>query len=439
MNVLKNQDFRRIWAGQAVSQLGSQVSVLALPLTALTVLHASAFDVSLLNALQIVPFLLLGLPVGAWVDRTARRPVLIAADLTRALALLTVPVGYELGGLTMAQLYLVALVQGSATVFFDVTYQSYLPDLVAVEQLVDGNAKLELARAGAQLAGPGAGGWLIAAVRAPAAVFADAGSFLFSAFMIRLLPREDRAQTPRPGGARAVSWAALSREVGEGLRFVRRSRLLAPIVGVAGLLNFSYGMISAILVTYSVRVLGFSAGRLGTVMALGALGFVVGAMLARRIAARIGQGRGIVLGALLNGVGPLLIPAAPVSSPEALMVLGLFVQWFGVVLFNVTQISLRQLITPRELLGRVNATVRFVVWGTLPVGSLFAGALASTAGLHPAMWAACGVGAFSFAGVYFSEVRRYSSGARPAAGQAGQARQAQAQAVPEPVDGAAGD
>lgn len=204
MRVTQNPDFRRLRAAQGVSQIGSQIGFLALPLVALQVLNAGAFEVSALIAAQVAPFLLIGLPAGVWIDRMPRRPVLIVSDLARALLLLTVPLAYALDALTLGQLYAVAFVQGVATVFFDVAYQSYLPDIVEAEQLTDGNAQLELARSASQLIGPSVGGWLISVLKAPVALCADALSFLFSAFMVSRIPRDREkpvtgAAAGRPG------------------------------------------------------------------------------------------------------------------------------------------------------------------------------------------------------------------------------------------------
>ncbi|MEU3859289.1 MFS transporter [Streptomyces sp. NPDC028722] len=416
MRVTQNPDFRRLRAAQGVSQIGSQIGFLALPLAALQVLHASVFEVSVLTATQIVPFLLIGLPAGVWVDRMPRRPVLISTDIFRGLLLLTVPLAYALDTLTLGQLYAVAFGQGVATVFFDVAYQSYLPDVVEADQLTEGNAQLELARSASQLIGPSAGGWLISALRAPVALGADALSFLYSAFMVSRIPAEREKPVATDGNR--TTWSVLWREVGEGLTFVGRHRLLAPLAGVGGLLNFSYGMVAAIFTTYTVRELGFSAAKLGTLMAIGSLGVVLGAVVARGLSQRLGTGPSIVLGALLNGVGPLATPAAPASAPEVVICCGLFLQSFGVVLFNVNQVSLRQSITPRPLMGRMTATIRFVMWGTLPVGSLCSGALATSIGLHPALWVSAAVGALAFLGALFSGIRTVGTGKVPPPGSA---------------------
>lgn len=411
MSVTQNPDFRRLRAAQGVSQIGSQIGFLALPLVALQVLNAGAFEVSALIAAQVAPFLLIGLPAGVWIDRMLRRPVLIVCDLTRALLLLTVPLAYALDVLTIGQLYAVAFIQGVANVFFDVAYQSYLPDIVEADQLTDGNAQLELARSASQLVGPSVGGWLISVLKAPFALCADALSFLFSAFMVSRIPR-DREKAVTKGDGRAT-WPVLLKEVREGLTFVRRHRLLAPLAGAGALLNFSYGMVAAIFTTYAVRELGFSAAKLGIVTAVGSLGVVLGAAVARRLSQRLGAGPSIVLGALIDGLGPLLTPAAPASAREVVITCGVFVQSFGVVLFNVNQVSLRQGVTPRPLMGRMTATIRFVMWGTLPLGSLCSGALASGIGLHRAMWVSAGVGALSFLIVLFSDVRTAGTGDAP--------------------------
>lgn len=408
MGLLRDPAFRRLWAAQTVTQCGTQFSILALPLTALEVLDASAFEVSALQAVQVAPYLLIGLPAGAWVDRMRRKPVLVLSDVVRAVALLTVPLAYALGALTLGQLYAVGLVIGTATVFFDVAYQSYLPDIIAAEDLAEGNAKLEVARSGSRVAGPALGGWLIGLLRGPGALCLDAFSFLYSAVMVWRIPATVPAAptVPSAPAAEARPPHALRREIGEGLRFVRRHRLLAPIAATAALLNLSYAMASALLVTYASRELGFSAGRIGLVMGLASAGLVAGALAARHAARRLGAGASIVAGALLAGAGPCLLPLSGYAAPETLLACGLFVQSFGVVLFNVNQVSMRQAVTPRPLMGRMNATVRFVTWGALPLGALCGGALAGVAGIHTALWISALAGVPAFLAVALSDVRR---------------------------------
>ncbi|TQK50347.1 putative MFS family arabinose efflux permease [Streptomyces sp. SLBN-118] len=413
MGLLRQPAFRRLWAGQAVTQFGTQISILALPLTALTTLNASAFEVSAVQAVQVAPYLLIGLPAGAWVDRMPRKPVLITADLVRALVLLTVPVSHMLGVLTLAQLYAVGLTIGAATVFFDIAYQSYLPDILPADDLAEGNSKLELARSGALVGGHAAGGWLIGLLRGPVALCVDILSFLFSAVMVWRIPGR-----PRPPEPAARTGRLPCQDIIQGLKFVRHHRLLAPITITSCLTNLSYAMVSALLVTYATRQLGFSPARIGLVMALSSAGMVGGALASRRAARRIGTGPTIVAASLLCGAGPLLLPLAGYAAPhallvDALLVGGLLIQAVGAVVLNVNQVSVRQAVTPRLLMGRMNATVRFVSWGALPVGALLGGALAQVVGLHSAMWLSALVGAPVFLGLALSDVRRVGADGGP--------------------------
>src|ERR671931_2484054 len=247
----RDADFMRLWTAESVSRRGSQVSLLALPLVAITVLHASTFEGGLLSTAEFAPFILVGLPAGVWVDRLRRRPVLIAGDLGRALALASIPVAYWLDVLSIGQLYAVGFVTGVLTVFFDVAYQSYLPSLVEPEQLIEGNAKLEISNSGASIAGPGLAGGLIQLVTAPLAVLADAISFLASAVFVGAIRRRE----PPPAGDqdRARARGGMRREIAEGLRYVLGHRLLRWIAVTTASANLFSSMITAILVLYLVR------------------------------------------------------------------------------------------------------------------------------------------------------------------------------------------
>ncbi len=410
-------DFLKLWTAESISQLGSQVTLLALPLIALSLLGASTFQVGLLSTLEFAPFLLVGLPAGVWVDRLRRRPILVAADLGRALTLASIPVAWALGVLTIGQLYAVAFGAGVLTVFFDVAYQSYLPALVEPGQLVEGNGKLEVSRSGAQIAGPGVGGALIQLVGAPAAVLTDAASFLASALCIGLIRRGEptpqglpaarrvgaqpgdarrvgarrvgaRSTGARSAGARSASArrGRMRADIAEGLRYVLRHPLLRPIALTTATSNLFAQIVQVALLVYMVRRLDFTAGTIGLVLAAGNVGFLLGAVLSGRLAAWLGLGPTIVGAIAASGLGALLLPLAPVGAPIPLLVAGWFAIAFGGVVYNVNQVSLRQTITPPTLLGRMNATMRFMVWGTIPVGSLVGGALGSAIGLRPTLW-----------------------------------------------------
>jgi MFS family permease len=382
----RHADFMRLWTAESVSRLGSQVSLLALPLAAITVLHASTFEVGLLSTAEFAPFVLVGLPAGVWVDRLRRRPVLIAGDLGRALALGSIPLAYALHALTIGQLYAVGFVTGVLTVFFDVAYQSYLPSLVEPDQLVEGNGKLEISNSGASIAGPGLAGGLIQLVGPAVAVLADAASFAASGLFVGLIrhrePRPERRR--RPAGERG----AMRREIWEGLRYVLGHRLLRWIAATTASANLFGSMIQAIWVLYFVRQLHLSPGVIGLVMTTGNLGWLAGAMLAGRLGNWLGIGR-VIVGAIgLGGLGTLLIPLAPEAAPIPVLIAALFLTSFGGTAYNISQLSLRQAITPARLHGRMNATMRFMVWGTLPVGAAIGGALGGAIGLRPTVWIA---------------------------------------------------
>jgi MFS family permease len=375
-----HHDFLRLWGAQSVSQLGSQVSVLALPLVAISMLHATAFEVALLGTFDMLPFLLFALPAGVWVDRLPRRPILVVADFGRGLVLASVPVVAALGHLTIGQLYVVGFLAGTLTVFFDVAYQSYLPSLVAREQLVEGNAKLEVSRSAAQVAGPGLAGLLIGWVTASYAIVADAISFVASAaflFSIRKL------EPPAPAAAQRTGLRA---EILEGLRYLLGDARWRAIALYVATFNFFQSVVFSIFLVYAVRRLGLTAQVLGLTFAVGNVGWLLGAFVTSRVSRRIGLGHTLVLSGIVTGMPVLLLPLAPRSFPIPFLIVANVLVSLGIVLYNVTAISLMQALTPARLLGRMNASRRFVVWGVIPLGSLVGGALASTIGLRPTLF-----------------------------------------------------
>ncbi|HVM58162.1 MAG TPA: MFS transporter [Gaiellaceae bacterium] len=378
-DLLRNPDFLKLWTGQTVSQLGSQVSQLALPLVAVLVLHVSAFYVALLGTVDLLPFLLFALPAGVWIDRIARRPVLIAADAGRAVALASIPLVAAFGSLTIWQLYAVGFVTGTLTVFFDVSYQSYLPSLVGRQHLVEGNAKLELSRSAAQIAGPGLGGALVGAISAPYAIAVDSASFVFSAVSVGLIRR--REPRPEPGPA-----PSMRRELIEGLRFVLGDPRWRALTEYVATFNFFTSIAFALYVVYAVRELGLTPGELGLVLALGNVGWLLGALVVQRVRRRLGVGPTLVLSGFLGGAALLLVPLAPQGFPIPFLVASGMIAGLAIVLYNVTGISLIQALTPDRMLGRANASRRWIVWGTIPLGSLVGGALSTAIGVRPTLF-----------------------------------------------------
>lgn len=375
----RHGDFMKLWTAQTLSMLGSQVTLLALPLTAVLVLSASPFEVGLLTALGYLPFLLVGLPAGVWVDRLPRRPVLIVADLGRAMILCAIPVLFAVDGLAMDVLYPVAFLAGVLTVFFDIAHQSYLPSLVPRSRLVDGNAKLEMSYSGAQLAGPALAGGLVQVLTAPVAILVDILSYLASAVSLLLIRRREPAPQTHDEDE-----GGLFAQIRTGLRFVLTHRQLGPIAistGVGNLFDL-FGMVAAVLVLFSVRELRMSPAELGIALAVANVGALLGAVLSNRIARRLGIGWSIALTATLPGPAVLLLALATPATAIAVLSVALGIAGFAISVFNINQISLRQAVTPDRLQGRMNATMRFLIWGTLPLGGLLGGLLGGTVGLR---------------------------------------------------------
>jgi MFS family permease len=398
LGLLREHDFRQLFVADTVSQIGTQVSLLALPLVAVLALHATPFEVGLLAACETAAFLLVGLPAGAWVDRMRRRNVLIAGDVGRAIVLGTVPVAWWLDVLSMPQLYLVALVSGVLTVFFDVAYQSYLPHLVGRANLVEGNAKLEAVRGVNQIAGPTVAGLVIQWLTAPVAVLVDAVSFVGSALFVGLIRKREPVPEKAPD-------AHLGREIREGLRFVLGNRLLRSIAMCTGSSNFFSAIWFAMMIILLARELHLPAGVIGLVFSFGSVGGLIGAFSASRIAKWLGQGPTIWISIAVTAPFGLLVPLAQRGWLLALAALGVSVYSFGAVTYNIVQVSFRQGLTPERLLGRMNATMRFLVWGTMPLGALVGGVLGNTIGVRPALWAAAIGGCLAFLPVFLSPLR----------------------------------
>jgi MFS family permease len=382
----RHGDFLKLWSAQTISVFGSQIGGFALPLVAIITLEATPFQVSALLVVEFAPFLLISLPAGVWVDRLPRKPILVLGDLGRFLALATIPVAFWLDALTIWHLFVVGFLVGVCTVFFDVAYQSYLPSLVERRQLVDGNSKLEVSRSASTLAGPAAAGVLVDLLRAPVAVLFDALSFLVSGlFLLAIRTKEGHV---RSRAERREAKSSMRTELREGLGWVLGNPYLRTVAASTATFNLFGSMMFAILMLYLVRTLEMSPLLIGIIFAIGQVGYFLGAVLANRISKRLGVGPAILAGAAL-GTTNLLVPLAPQDAYRAIpfLVVSSLAMSFGVVLYNVTQLSMRQAITPERLQGRMNSTIRFIVWGVMPLGQLTGGALATGFGLRTAIWA----------------------------------------------------
>ncbi|MGA3149393.1 MAG: MFS transporter [Acidimicrobiales bacterium] len=380
--LLRNRDFRLLWGGETISELGSQVSLLAIPLVAVNTLAATPFQMGALAAVSTAAFLVIGLPAGVWVDRLRRRRVMIASDLGRILALGSIPVAYALGALHLPQLYIVALASGVFTVFFDVAYQSYLPSLVGRQHLVEGNAKLTGSQQVAQVAGPSLAGGLVQAVGGPYAVALDAASFLVSAVAVGAIRTDEPVPTvPKDGHP------SLRHDIGQGLRFVFGDRLLRAITATTGTSNFFSGIQTAVEVIFLVKVVHAKPVVIGLLFAAGGVGGVFAAFLASPIARWVGGARATLISSFAVAAG-LLIPLATPGAGVLFFGAGLFLSSFAVVVYNINQVSFRQRLCPDGMLGRMNATIRFVVYGILPIGAIVGGAIGTAIGLRPTLWVA---------------------------------------------------
>lgn len=377
----RHPDFLKLWAGETISMFGSQVDDLALGFVAILVLDASAFEVAVLGTLNFLPFILFALPAGVWVDRLRRRPILIGGDFARAALLATIPLAYALDALTLWHLYAVVFLIGLCQVFFDVAYQSYLPSLVERDRIIEGNSKLEVSRSAAQVTGPGLAGALVEIFTAPYAVLVDAVSFVASGlFLLRIRkPEEKPARKVAADGSRTSLWTELK----EGLRFVVDNPNLRAQAGCTATSNLFSSLAFAIFLVFAIRELDLSAGIIGVIFSVGAAGSLLAAFTARRISARFGIGpTSIVMAALFGPAFALVAFAPPGAAAVPVLVLAQLVFGFTVVVYNIAQVSYRQAICPPQLQGRMNSVMRFMVWGTIPIGTLAGGALATWIGLR---------------------------------------------------------
>jgi MFS family permease len=382
-SLLRDPDFLKLWTGQTISAFGTQVTLLAVPILAALALKVSPLEFGLLTTIEFLPVVLLSLPAGVWVDRLRRRPILIWTDVARAISLVSIPIGFALGVLTIWQLYLVVLVNGCLTVFFDVAYQSYLPSIVARDQLVDGNAKLELTRQSAQRLGPGLAGVLIGVLTAPFAILLDAISYAASAMFVSWIRRPEPPPVvhdttcPRP---------SMRAEIVVGLRYVMSNRVLRALALTVAIGNLFGNVADSILILWLVTEHQFAPALIGLAFTLGSVGVITGALLTSRLTRLVGVGPIIILASIGSSVAWLPIALAPDSLLFPALTATIVVLSFEGVFWNVNAMSLRQAITPPAVRGRMNATMRFISWGTIPLGATLGGVLGSVIGLHNTIW-----------------------------------------------------
>ena len=383
----RHPEFLKLWGGQTVSSLGSEVTTLAFPLTAALTLGAGPLQMGLLGVCRYAPHLVLSLVAGVWVDRLRRRPLLVACNVGRAALLASIPAAAAFSVLRMEQLYAVALATGVLTLFNDLARQAFLPEILRRDELVEGNAKLESTAALTSIAGPAAAGALVQRLTAPAAIAVDAVSFLAAALCLALI-KVRPAPAAAPGtAASAVPRQTVWREVAEGVRVVAAHPVLRAFAATGAVYNLFGNILFAVYVLYATRELGLGPAALGAVFAAGSVGGLFGALLAGWATRRVGLGPATVGGVLLAAVGRVFLPfaAGPSEAVLAILIAGYAVSNFGNPIYNVNVSSLRQTITPDRLQGRVVASMRFVSAGVQPVGALLGGLLGEAVGLRPTM------------------------------------------------------
>lgn len=407
----RHRDFLLLWGGQTVSEIGSQITVLAMPLVAVVALHASALQVGLLSATQTAAYLLVSLPAGALVEQLGKRRVMVWSDLGRLAAIGSIPLAAAAGALSLGLLYAVALVSSVLSVLFSVAYPAYLPTLLEREQLMDGNGKLGASQSVAQLAGPGLGAALVGVFGAASAMAADAVSYLASAgglLAIRATePRAAETTAAATAGARSDDGArpGLRQQMRDGLAYVRREPILLRGVLWSGSANFFVVMVESLGPLFLVRDLHLRAGYVGLLLGLGAVGGVVGGLTSGRLARQLGSARVCWLSMTVFSLPGLLIPAAGPGVRVLLFALG-WISWtFSATVCAVSLLSYRQTICPPELLARVSATSRWITWGTLPLGAVVGGVLGTALGLRPTLWIAVIGGCSSGLWLFFSPLR----------------------------------
>ena len=390
-----------LWGAETVSQFGSQITPVAIPLLAALTLGATPLEMGLLAAASGLPVLVIGLVAGAWVDRLRRRSLMIAMDIGRAIALLAIPLAAWLEVLSIPLLMIVSVVTGMQTVIFNAAYASLLPNLVQRSELADANGKLSTSMSVSQVAGPALTGTLIALISAPAVLLIDSLSFLVSGLFISRIRHRERPASATMGNRHF--W----REVREGLHALVSSPVLRAVTASSATINLAGYLFLSVYVLYMIDDLGLSAAGVGFVYASGGVGSLLGSLVARPLSARYGVGPTLVWSAVGFGVFGLTVPLA-ILVPEfalPLVIVAEGLQWLTLIVFNVIKLSLRQALTPDRLMGRVSASSQVLIGGMMPVGSVLGGAIGSLYGVQTALLVGCGGMLLAAAWVWWSPVR----------------------------------
>jgi MFS family permease len=391
----------RLWIGQTISVGGSLIGRAAMSFTAILLLHATPFQLGLLFAASMVPGFLTGLIAGAWVDRLPRRPILIWADIGRAVLLATIPLAAFFRLLRIEQLYVVNFLVSILTIFFDVAYQSYLPSLISRAELIEGNSKLSASASVAEVGGFALAGWLVELFTGPITILIDAISFVFSAISVGLIrvQEQEAAHNPQPN---------LRREIAEGLRALLQDATLRVTAACTISQEFFVGVYSALVVLYMARDLGFAPGILGTIWALGGISSLIGALATDPTIKRFGIGPAMIGACCLSGLAMFFVPLAHGATLGAALLL-ILQQLLGdgaATIYQINQVSLRQAIAPERLRGRVNASAEFLGLGAMLAGSLLGGLFGGIIGVRTVLFFSAFGTMFSALWLVFSPVRR---------------------------------
>lgn len=401
LTLWSNVDFMKFWTGETISLFGTQVTLLALPLTAVLELSVSSEQLGLLRFLESFPYILLPLLFGAWVDRRRKRPLMIMTNATRALLIGLIPLLAIFHLLSLTPLYLIAFCIGVFTVLFDLCWLSFVPALVPKEHLIEANSRVGTSSAAAEVCGPGLGGLLVQLLSAPLALLADSCSYVISVISLLLI------RHPEPQPEKAAD-AHLLKEIGEGLGFMWNNPYIRTLALQAGAWNFCDGIVEVVFLLYAVRQLGFSAGVIGTIYAIGAVGGLLGATIAGPLARRFPLGPVICATFTLGSTPFILLPL--LAGPQLVVAVGSTIVFFlvrtALGIYFVQSISLRQAVTPTALMARMNATLRLISYSGVSLGPLTAGFLGTWLGLRPSLWVA-GIGFIvALVPIFFSPIRR---------------------------------
>jgi predicted MFS family arabinose efflux permease len=396
-SLLKDAEFLKLWTGETISLVGSQFSNVAIPILAVDSLGATSFQLGMINALALLAFPLFGLFVGVWADRHRKRVTMIAADVGRMFFLGLVPISAIFFSVDISLLYVVVFAVGTLQTFFDISYQAYLPHLVESDQLVEGNSRLETSRSAATMLGPTLAGFAVHLFGAPVAIFGDVLGYLGSATFLSRIKRRESVPPPKR--------TAIRHDIREGLQVIFKSRNLTSIALCTGTYNLFNNAFTVVATILMLRTFGFSAIALGVVFAGGGVGSVLAAVTALRVVGRLGIGRSITIGILVSGFPFIFFYWATAQSALAIATAAFFFAGLGGVIYNVAQVSYRQALVPLDLQGRMNASMRVLVWGPIPAGAFLGGVMGTLIGVSPTILITAVGTSLAFLWVLLSPVR----------------------------------